>query len=170
MTTVAYGLCPLCEATCGLEVEKEGDRLVRLRGDAQDPFSRGYVCPKAVALLDVHADPDRIRTPLKREGDRWREVGWDEALDVVAERFVEIQEKHGKNAVAAYVGNPTAHDYGAILFGPLLLGLLGTKNFYSSNSVDGLPRLVASSLELGTPISVSIPDIDRTDFLLILGA
>src|SRR5207237_1248125 len=132
--------------------------------------SRGYVCPKAVALQDVQTDPNRIRTPLERVGDGWREIGWEEALEKIADRFAEIQKKHGRDALGVYVGNPTAHDYGAILFGLVLLSVIRTKNFYTSNSVDGLPRLVASWLELGSPVTIPVPDIERTDFLLILGA
>src|SRR5215813_5966560 len=96
MKSVAIGMCPLCEASCGLEVETEADRIVRIRGDESDPFSQGYVCPKAVALQDVQADPDRVRTPLRRVGTTWKPIGWEEALDEIATRFTEIQKKHGR--------------------------------------------------------------------------
>src|SRR5687767_12714509 len=102
--------CMLCEANCGLEVEVERDRL-KIRGDTNDPWSRGYMCPKAVALGEISADPDRIRTPLRRRGDRWFEITWDEALDEAAYRLADIQRRHGRDSVALYLGNPVAHSY-----------------------------------------------------------
>jgi anaerobic selenocysteine-containing dehydrogenase len=168
--TSGLGLCPLCEASCGIVVETDGERVLKIRGDARDPLSRGYLCPKAVALQDVQSDPNRIRTPLRRIGDVWHPIGWEEALDETATRLAETQRAHGPDSIAVYVGNPTAHDYAAILFGVGLLAVLRTKSFFSSNSVDGLPRLVASWLELGSPAALPVPDIERTDFLLMFGA
>src|SRR6476646_3019810 len=106
MPDVHYRSCPLCEATCGVAIEVEGDRVVGVRGDNDDPFSRGYICPKAAALGDLHHDPDRLRRPVARDGTSWRELGWDEALDLVASRLRDIQRRHGKNAVGVYQGNP----------------------------------------------------------------
>ena len=121
-----FRTCHLCEAMCGIAIEVEGDRIVSIRGDEDDPFSRGHVCPKAVALKDVHEDPDRLRRPLRRDRERWEEIAWDEALDEAAERLAAIQRAHGRNAVAVYQGNPMAHNHGAILFGQLFLRSLGT--------------------------------------------
>jgi anaerobic selenocysteine-containing dehydrogenase len=170
MLKTRYGICTLCEATCGIAVDVEGDRIVKIRGDDDDPFSRGYICPKAVALMDIHRDPDRLRHPVRREGNRWVEVGWSEALDAIVAGLVGTQERHGKDAVALYFGNSTSHSYSALLFILLVKGSLGSKNIYSSNSVDGLPRKMVSSLLYGNQATIPIPDLHRTNFLLVLGA
>src|SRR5262249_32466244 len=162
--------CPLCEGMCGLAIEVDGDRIVSIRGDPEDVFSHGHVCPKAVALKDVHEDPDRLRHPLRRRGRDWEEVGWDEALDEAARRLVEVQRAHGPHAVAVYQGNPTVHNYGAILFGRMLVRTLGTRSRYSATSVDQLPHMLASLLMFGPQLLLPVPDVDRTSFLLVLGA
>ncbi len=168
--TIGYATCPLCEAICGISVDVEGNKIVSIRGDDQDPFSKGYICPKAAALEDIHSDPDRIRTPLRRSGDRWHEISWAEAIDDVVEKIAGVQKQYGRNAAAIYLGNPVAHNYGAILSSFVLMDALGTHNVFTSNSVDGLARLVTSSMVFGSPLMIPIPDIDRTCFLLILGA
>jgi anaerobic selenocysteine-containing dehydrogenase len=165
-----FRTCHLCEAMCGIVVELEDERILSIRGDKDDPFSRGHVCPKAVALKDVHEDPDRLRRPLRRTASGWGEVGWDEALDEAADRLAAVQKAHGPNAVAVYQGNPVAHNHGAILFGQLFLRSLGSRSRYSATSVDQLPQMVASLLMFGHQLLLPIPDIDRTDFLLVLGA
>ena len=165
-----HRVCTLCEAICGIAVEHDGERIHAIRGDEEDRFSRGHICPKAVALMDLHHDPDRLRRPMKREGSAWREVGWGEAFDDIAARIAGIQRDHGRDAVAFYYGNPTGHSYSAMLSGLLFSGTLGSRNLYSANSVDALPRLVTSLLMYGSQAVVPIPDIERTDFLLILGA
>ncbi|MBI2893281.1 MAG: molybdopterin-dependent oxidoreductase [Deltaproteobacteria bacterium] len=162
--------CSLCEAACGISVQLDEDRILRIRGDEEDPLSRGYVCPKALALADLHVDPDRLRHPIRRCGDRWEPIGWDEALDLAATRLAQIRRANGPDAVAVYLGNPTIHSFGAALFSLLLVQGLRTKNFFSSNSVDGLPRLLTSFLVYGSQAVMPIPDIDRTSFLLIVGA
>ena len=101
--------CTLCEAHCGIDVEVDGDRVVRITGDADDPISRGYICPKAAALADLYADPDRLRRPVRRVGSEWEEIGWDEALDMAADGLRAVQRRHGNDAVATYFGNPSAH-------------------------------------------------------------
>jgi anaerobic selenocysteine-containing dehydrogenase len=165
-----FRTCTLCEAMCGLAIEAEGGRVVSIRGDADDPFSRGHICPKAVALQDVHADPDRLRQPLRRTGDGWEAVSWKEALDETARRLREVQARHGRDAVAVYQGNPTVHNYGTLLFAPGFIRALGTRSRYSATSVDQLPHHLAAHVVLGHQLLVPIPDIDRTHFLLILGA
>src|SRR5688572_33185629 len=117
-----YGACNLCEAICGLEFKVRDNRILSIRGDDADPFSRGHICPKAVALKDIHEDPDRLRKPVKRVGDTWQEIGWDEAFDLVADKLVEIREKHGNNAVGAYLGNPSVHNYGSLTHAQHFLG------------------------------------------------
>ena len=165
-----YRSCTLCEATCGIAVEVEGDRVVSIRGDDDDPFSKGYLCPKATALADLHTDPDRLRHPMVRDGTSWREIGWDEAFDLVAARLAAIQKLHGHDAVAVYQGNPTGHNLGLLTFGQLFLRKLGTRNCYSATSADQLPHLLASLSMFGEALFVPVPDLDRTDFFLCLGA
>jgi anaerobic selenocysteine-containing dehydrogenase len=170
MSRTDYAVCSLCEAVCGLAVEHDGERILSIRGDAEDTFSEGHVCPKAVALKDVLADPDRLRRPMRRVGDRWHEVSWEEALTETAERLVAIQRAHGSDAVAFYYGNPTAHSLGAMLLLFPLIDTLATRNVYSSNSVDALPRMLASTLLYGNQSVIPIPDLERTQLLLVLGA
>src|SRR6185436_10637916 len=165
-----YRACTLCEAMCGIAIDVAGGRISGIRGDAADPFSRGHVCPKALALQDVHEDPDRLRRPLRRRGRDWEEVGWEEALDEAASRLAAVQRAHGRNAVAVYQGNPTVHNYGSLLYGQLFLKTLGSRSRYSATSVDQLPHMLSSLLMFGHQLLLPVPDIDRTRFLLILGA
>ena len=165
-----FRTCHLCEAMCGIAIDLEGDRIVAIRGDKDDPFSRGHVCPKAVALQDVHEDPDRLRGPLRRTASGWEEVSWEAALDEAAVRLAAVQRAHGRNAVALYQGNPVVHNHGAILFGQLFQRSLGSRSRYSATSVDQLPQMLASLLMFGHQLMLPIPDVDRTDFLLLLGA
>jgi anaerobic selenocysteine-containing dehydrogenase len=164
-----YRSCTLCEASCGIAVEVEGGEVVSIRGDDADPFSKGYICPKATALADLHSDPDRLRHPMLREGTRWRELGWDEAFDLVAARIRAVQQQHGRDAVAVYPGNPTGHSLGLLTFGQLLLRNLGTRNCYSATSADQLPHMLAGLQMFGDALLMGVPDIDRTDFFLCLG-
>ncbi|MCC6748883.1 MAG: molybdopterin-dependent oxidoreductase [Deltaproteobacteria bacterium] len=170
MADRAHVICPLCEATCGLTVEHDGERLLSVRGDEQDPFSRGHLCPKAVALKDLHEDPDRLKRPLLRDGTGWRELSWEEALDLAAARLAEVQARHGRDAVALYAGNPVVHNYGAIFYGLLLDQVLGSRHRYTSNSVDAWPRMLVSYLLYGNQTALPVPDLERTRFLLVLGA
>jgi anaerobic selenocysteine-containing dehydrogenase len=162
--------CMLCEATCGITVQLEDGRVTGVRGDRDDPFSRGHVCPKAAAIPDVMADPDRIRQPMRRVGDRWEPVSWDDALAEAAERISGIQRKHGRSAVGLYVGNPAVHGYGAILGIPFLSKALGGRSRFSATSVDQLPQMLAAFEMFGHQLLLPVPDVDRTDFLLVLGA
>src|SRR5436309_2880649 len=170
-TRTAYATCPLCEATCGLEFEiGEGERVLRIRGDADDALSHGFVCPKGASLKPLHEDPDRLRTPLVRRNGRLEEATWDEAFAEVERRLPPLLEEHGRDAVAVYVGNPNAHNLATLLYGRVLIKSLGTRNIYSASTVDQMPKQVAAGLMFGTILSVPIPDVDRTDHLLILGA
>lgn len=173
--TLHHRACHLCEAICGLsiEVERQADgsqRILSIKGDAEDPFSRGHICPKAVALQDIQDDPDRLRQPLRRHGDSWQPIAWAEAFELVAERLADIQRRHGANAVAVYQGNPSVHNYGLMTHSNYFLGLLKTRNRYSATSVDQLPHHLISHLMYGHGLLIPIPDIDHTDFMLILGA
>ncbi|MCK5378628.1 MAG: molybdopterin-dependent oxidoreductase, partial [Acidobacteria bacterium] len=166
-----FRICNLCEATCGLRIETEDGVVTSIRGDRDDPFSRGHICPKAIALKDIQEDPDRLRWPVRRSGKgEWVEIGWDEALDDAAERMASVQRKHGRDALAIYLGNPNSHNYGSMLFAPPLLRSLRSKNTYSATSVDQLPHHLAAMLMFGHQLLLPVPDIDRTQFMLILGA
>ncbi len=155
---------------CGLRIEVEDGRVASIKGDRDDPFSRGHVCPKAVALRDIHEDPDRLRQPMRRTASGWEEVSWHAALDETARRIHELQCEHGRSSFATYLGNPTVHNLGAMLFVPVFLRHLGSQSIFSATSVDQLPHMVAAQQVFGHRLLVPIPDVDRTDFLLILGA
>lgn len=171
--TLHHRACHLCEAICGLTIETtETDghvAITSIKGDALDTFSRGHICPKAVALQDIQNDPDRLRQPMQRVGSEWLPIGWDEAFALVASKLAAIQERHGQNAVAVYQGNPSVHNYGLMTHSNYFLGLLKTRNRYSATSVDQLPHHLSSYLMYGHGLLLPIPDIDHTDFMLILG-
>ncbi len=170
MPTTHFRTCNLCEAMCGLELTVEDNRVTSIRGDKDDPFSRGHICPKALALKDIQEDPDRLRVPLRRTKSGWEPLAWDDALDLAAAKILQIQKSHGRDAMAAYLGNPNVHNYGSLLYGPPLLRALRTKNRYSATSVDQLPHHVVARLLFGHQLLLPIPDIDRTDYLLMFGA
>jgi anaerobic selenocysteine-containing dehydrogenase len=155
---------------CGLEMTIEGDRVVSVRGDPNDPLSAGYICPKGPALADLHADPDRLRTPMRRRGDEWEPIGWDEAIAETTERLHAIQREHGADAVGAYLGNPNVHNLGLMLYAPSFLRTLRSKNRFSATSVDQLPAMLASYLMFGHQLLLPVPDLDRAELLLIVGA
>jgi anaerobic selenocysteine-containing dehydrogenase len=170
MATTVYRSCPLCEATCGVAITVEGDQVVAVRGDDDDPFSKGYICPKGTALADLHHDPDRLQRPVVRDGSTWRELEWDAAFDLVAGRLREIRDAHGKDAIALYQGNPTVHNLGLMTYGRLLVGALKSRNQFSATSLDQLPHMLAALLMFGNQILMPVPDIDRSDLFLCLGA
>lgn len=169
--SIRYTTCNLCEAMCGLAVTVEGGRVTSIEGDREDPFSKGHICPKGPALRELWEDPDRVRKPLRRtKGGSFEEVGWDSALSEAAERIVEAQRVHGKDAAGLYYGNPTAHDHGTTLMAVVFGLVLGTKNRYDSNSADANPRLFACERMNGDLTAIPVPDIDRTDYFLMIGA
>ncbi len=170
MTTVHHRACHLCEAIRGLSIEVEEGRIVSIRGDKDDPFSKGYLCPKAMGLKDIHEDIDRLKAPQRRVGSSWSTVRWKDALDETASRLGEIEAKHGRNAVGVYQGNPSVHNLGTILFAPLFVRALRTRSRYSATSVDQLPHMLAALEMFGHQLLIPIPDVDRTEHLLILGA
>jgi len=160
----------LCEAMCGLAVDVEDGRATRIEGDRDDAFSRGHVCPKAVALEDVRLDPDRVRQPCVRDGDRWAPVGWDRALDEAADRLARVAREHGKDAVAVYLGNPMAHNAHALLGAGVLLAVLRTRSRFSATSTDQLPHMLAALEMFGHQALLPVPDVDRARHFLCIGA
>ena len=169
-STTHFRTCPLCEATCGLAITTDGATVTGIRGDAEDVFSRGFICPKGTAVKHLDEDPDQLRTPRIRDGHDFREVGWDEAFSVVDRGLRSVIDSHGKNAVALYAGNPSVHSLSAMIMLPMLVRALGSQNFFSAASVDQMPKHVSCGLMFGRPDLIPVPDIDRTDYLVILGA
>src|SRR5438094_426518 len=169
-TTTHYRTCPLCEATCGLEIETRGRTITSIRGDDRDPFSRGYICPKGPALTHLDSDPDRLRRPMIRRGTTWQEVGWDDAFAEIDRRLPALRATHGKDAVAVYLGNPSVHALALTLYSRALLRVLGTRSIFSASTVDQMPKHISAGFMFGLPLSIPVPDVDRTQYLLILGA
>lgn len=161
--------CNICEAMCGLEIRHRGTEVLSIRPDKEDPFSRGHICPKAVALQDFYSDPDRLKTPLRRTASGWKEIGWDEAIGDIAANIQRIQAEHGQGAVGIYLGNPNAHNFGNALFLPQFFRAVGSRSRFSSASADQLPHHVAANYMFGAGMVIPVPDIDRTDFMLIIG-
>jgi len=167
----AFRTCPFCEATCGLELTLEGDELVKVRGDGDDVFSHGFLCPKGVAIKALHEDPDRLRTPMLRRPDgSFAPAGWDEAFAEIDRRLPPLLAEHDRDAAALYIGNPAAHGMTGLLYGRVLAKALGTRNIYTASTVDQRPKEIASALMFGGSLTIAIPDVDRTDHLLVLGA
>ncbi|WP_320672150.1 molybdopterin-dependent oxidoreductase [Patulibacter defluvii] len=163
--------CPFCEATCGLDVTLDGDRVVKVRGDADDVFSHGFVCPKGTSLQQLHEDPDRVRRPLVKQPDgSFAEVGWDAAFARIAELWAPFVGAADPNEVAVYLGNPAAHGLSAMLYGRVLLKALRTRSIFSASTLDQYPKQLATAHLFGSGATVPVPDLDRTDHLLILGA
>jgi anaerobic selenocysteine-containing dehydrogenase len=169
---IVHRVCPFCEATCGLAVEVEGDAIVTVRGDRDDPFSRGYLCPKAYGVKELYHDPDRLRRPLRRTASGWEEIGWQEAYDEVAARLLAVRERHGNDAIGMYTGNPVVHDLGALLYRPVLQRALASRSMFNASAIDTLPKIVQTGLMFGRhfPTGVPVPDVDRTHYLLVIGA
>jgi anaerobic selenocysteine-containing dehydrogenase len=168
------GVCNLCEAICGVELTIEhgpqGDRVTAIRGNDADPLSRGHICPKGVALADIHADPDRLRTPVKKVDGEWVETTWDDALDLVADNIARAINTHGKDALGIYLGNPNAHSLGSATHGIRLVKAFRTRNRFSASSVDQIPHQFVASEMFGHQLMIPITDIDRTSYFLVFGA
>ena len=169
-TETAFRSCNLCEAICGLTIEHDGKQVVSIKGDKNDPLSRGHICPKAIALQDIHADPDRLKTPVRRTENGFEPISWEDAFDLVESKLMQIRQEHGDDSVALYLGNPTVHNSGALLFQKYLKQSLNTRNRFAATSVDQLPHHLAASLMFGHGLMIPIPDIDNTDYMLMLGA
>ncbi|EJL85692.1 anaerobic dehydrogenase, typically selenocysteine-containing [Polaromonas sp. CF318] len=168
--TTHHRICPLCEACCGLELKVKAGKVISIRGHEADVFSAGYICPKGVALKDLHEDPDRLRTPLIKRDGVFVEASWDEAFEEINRRLPPLIAAHGKDSVAVMAGNPTSHKAGLLLYFPRLVRALGSRNVYSASTLDQMPKQLASGLMFGNWLSVAVPDISRSDFVLMLGA
>lgn len=168
--TVHHRICPLCEACCGLELKVADNKVIAIRGHDEDVFSAGYICPKGVALKDLHEDPDRLRTPLVKRDGEFVEATWDEAFAEIERRLPPLIAAHGRDAVAMSLGNPAAHKFGLLLYGPQLMKALGTRNIFSASTLDQMPKHVSCGFMFGNMLSIPVPDIVRTDYLLMLGA
>ncbi len=169
MPTTALRTCPLCEATCGLVLQLDGDRITKVTGDPEHPLSRGYICPKGAALAELDHDPDRLTTPRIREGGTWREVSWDEAFAFVDERLRAVHEAHGRDAVGLYLGNPNVHTLAGQLYARVFRQALRPGVFTTASTVDQMPKHRSCAELFGDPLAVPVPDIDRTDLLVVIG-
>lgn len=169
MSKTVKSQCNLCEAHCGITVTVEGDHVTRITGDPDDHMSKGYICPKAASLADLHHDPDRLKRPVKKVDGEFVEIDWEEALDLAAEGIRKVQAEHGNDAVAFYLGNPAAHGSGVIP-GILVRQLLGTRNKYSASSADQFPQHLVYQEMFGNFAMLPIPDINRTDYMIVMGA
>jgi anaerobic selenocysteine-containing dehydrogenase len=170
VSRTALRICPLCEATCGLTLTIEGTTVTGARGDRDDVFSRGFICPKGASFGAVDADPDRLRTPLVRRGGELREATWEEAFDAVAAGIRPVVERYGPHAVGIVLGNPNVHTMAGALYPPVLIGALGTRSLFTASTVDQMPKHVSSGLLYGDAGAIPVPDLDHTDHLLLIGA
>src|SRR3954463_9087887 len=166
----ALRICPLCEAPCGLTLTIEGTRVTGARGDRDDVFSRGFICPKGAAFGAVDSDPDRLRTPLFRRDGELREATGEGAFDAVAAGLRPVIERYGPDAVGVVLGNPNVHTMAGALYPPVLLGALRTRSVFTASTVDQMPKHVSSGLLYGDANAIPVPDLDHTDHLLLLGA
>ncbi|ONI87473.1 molybdopterin-binding oxidoreductase [Actinosynnema sp. ALI-1.44] len=169
-TTTHFRTCPLCEATCGLKITFDGDRITDVRGDKDDVFSLGFICPKGAKLGDLDQDPDRLGAPLVKRDGQFVEVSWTEAFEEVERGLTAVRAAHGNESVALYMGNPSVHTMAGPVFNSVLAKALGTRNVYTASTSDQMPKHVACGYLFGDPYSIPVPDVDRTDYLLMLGA
>lgn len=164
-----FRTCNLCEAMCGIVIEHDGNKVLSIKGDKNDPFSQGYICPKATALQDLHEDTDRLRHPVERTAHGWKEISWPDALDKVAAGIQAVQKKHGKNALGIYLGNPNVHNLGGMLTIKHLLTSIKTRSRFSATSIDQLPHHIVSMHLFGHMLRIPVPDVNRTQYMLIIG-
>lgn len=169
-TRTHHRICPLCEACCGLEIKVQDNKVISIRGHEADVLSRGYICPKAIALKDLHEDPDRLRTPLIKRNGKHEPATWDKAFAEIEKRLPPLMAAHGKDAVAMAVGNPSAHKIGLLTYFGKLARAIGSRNVFSASTLDQMPKQLASGLMFGHWLSTALPDISRTDLLVVIGA
>lgn len=164
-----FRTCNLCEAMCGIVIQHDGEKVLSIKGDKNDPFSKGYICPKATALQDLHEDSDRLRHPVERTANGWKEISWPEALDKVDAGIQSVQKKHGQNAFGIYLGNPNVHNLGGMLTIKHLLSSIKTRSRFSATSIDQLPHHIVSMHLFGHMLRIPVPDVNRTQYMLIIG-
>jgi len=169
-TTTKYRTCHLCEAMCGLEIEVAHNEVVGIKGHKEDIYSKGHICPKGVALKDLHNDPNRLKQPVKRTTDGWQQISWEEAFDLAEKGLKEVRSKYGDNAIGTYTGNPTVHNTGTALTLYDTINALNTQNRYASHSLDSVPVFVVNQLMFGHAMLAPVPDIEHLDYMLIIGA
>ena len=169
-TFTHYRTCNLCEAMCGIAIQVDNGKIASIKGDADDPFSRGHICPKAVALKDLHEDSDRLRQPMEKRDGQWHAIDWDTALDKAAAGIRDVQQRHGHDALGVYLGNPNVHNTGALLTSGPILRALKTRNKFSATSVDQLPHHIVARKLFGHMLKIPVPDIDRCDHFVMFGA
>ncbi|MFD6192009.1 molybdopterin-dependent oxidoreductase [Streptomyces sp. NPDC060275] len=170
MPRTALRICPLCEATCGLALTIDGSTVTAARGDRDDVFSHGFICPKGASFGAVDADPDRLRAPLVRRNGELREATWEEAFDAVAVGVRPLVERYGPHSVGVVLGNPNVHTVAGALYPNVLLGALGSRSLFTASTLDQMPKHVSSGLLFGDANAIPVPDLDRTDHLLLIGA
>ncbi|WP_159426394.1 molybdopterin-dependent oxidoreductase, partial [Mycolicibacterium vaccae] len=170
MADTALRICPFCEATCGLTLTVEDGRVVAARGDRDDVFSAGFICPKGASFGELDNDPDRLSAPLVRRDGVLTEATWEEAFAAVAEGLGAVVREHGGTSVGVYLGNPNAHTVAGALYPPLIIRALGTRQVCSASTLDQMPKHVSLGLMFGSPVAFTVPDLDRTDYLVVIGA
>lgn len=170
VTDTHYRTCNLCEAMCGIAIETEKDQIVSIKGDVKDALSKGHICPKALALKDLHEDPDRLREPLLKTAQGWKKISWNKAFDIAASKLKGIQKQYGQDAVGLYLGNPNAHHHGNALYLPSLFSALNTRNRFAATSLDQLPHMRANFEMFGHQGLFPLPDIDHTDLFILMGS
>ncbi|MBX7448357.1 molybdopterin oxidoreductase family protein [Mycolicibacterium sp. 3033] len=170
MTDTALRICPFCEATCGLTLTIDDGRVVGARGDRDDVFSHGFICPKGASFAELDNDPDRLQAPLVRRDGVLTETTWEEAFAAAADGLSAVIRDHGGASVGMYLGNPNAHTVAGALYPPLLIRGLGTRQVFSASTLDQMPKHVSLGLMFGSPVAFTVPDLDRTDYLVIIGA
>lgn len=170
-TETIYRSCPTCEASCGLaiEVDRNQQQITSIHGDKHDTRSGGYVCAKSQAFAHIHNDPERLRRPVKRVGDEWVEVSWEDALDDIAQRLASVRDTHGKDAIAMYYGNPNGHNFHTQIYTQMFIQMLDTERFFSAGSVDQQPKNLSSDLLYGNAWLFPVPDLSRTDYFVCMG-
>jgi len=178
MSQLHYRTCHLCETMCGIEIEHDGEQVLAIRGDKNDVLSQGNICPKATGIQDIHTCPDRLKKPLKRvrknpaeksHDDEWVEVEWDEAIEYAAGGLARIQNQHGRDSIGSYFGRSTAHNIGTLLAVAPVQKIMGTRNIYTGSTVDQMPHNFVWHHMLGHQFLCTVPDINRTDYYLMLG-
>ena len=169
MTNTALRICPLCEATCGLVLTIDDGRVSGARGDRDDVFSQGFICPKGASFAELDNDPDRLQRPMVRRDGELVEATWDEAFAAAAEGLQRVIGATGGTSVGVYMGNPNAHTIAGALYGPAVIRALGTRNIFSASTLDQMPKHVACGYLYGNPLAFTVPDLDRTDYLVIIG-